>query len=121
MAFPRIVCALPFAAVLTSCTVAPRTVESFDYECKTYQRSATLTAKPIGGLDKSCQQQPGLCLPLLVGAGAVTAATTIISGSLVITGNVVFWLERQSRCNPNNGSARPAQTPAARPVEEALN
>lgn len=45
-----------------------------------------------------CENQG--CLVLIVGAGVVTAATVIVSGSVVIVGNIAYWLERQSSCRP---------------------
>ena len=43
-----------------------------------------------------CENQG--CIALIVGAGAVTAPTVIVSGSIVIVGNTAYWLERKARC-----------------------
>ena len=37
-------------------------------------------------------------LPGMVSAGATAAASAIVSGSIVIVGNVVYWFEKQGRC-----------------------
>jgi len=37
-------------------------------------------------------------MALIVSAGIVTAATVIVSGSIVVVGNVASWLERKARC-----------------------
>jgi hypothetical protein len=37
---------------------------------------------------------------MLVAMGAVTAASAVVSGSIALVGNVVYWFERQGRCNP---------------------
>jgi hypothetical protein len=49
----------------------------------------------------------------LVAVAAVTGlASTVVSGSIAIVGNVVYWLERQGHC----GGSAPATAPApARP------
>lgn len=36
-------------------------------------------------------------LPGMVSAGATAAASAIVSGSIVIVGNVVYWFEKQGR------------------------
>lgn len=116
---PRSTTFVAIAAVaafeLGGCAVSPRTVQTYDAECQTYQRSATLTARPLQGLDGSCMRQPGLCVPMLVTAGVVTAATTVISGSVVIVGNVVYWLERQAGCKtpPAEPAPQPPQASSA--------
>ena len=38
------------------------------------------------------------CVALLVAAGVVSAATAVVSGSVVVTGNVVYWLEEKGSC-----------------------
>ncbi|MBC8057084.1 MAG: hypothetical protein H7Y61_10945, partial [Rhizobiales bacterium] len=45
-----------------------------------------------------CENQG--CAALVVGAIAVTTATVIVSGSIVVVGNIVYWLERRARCRP---------------------
>jgi hypothetical protein len=35
---------------------------------------------------------------LLAAAGATAEASAVISGSIVIVGNVVYWFEKQGRC-----------------------
>jgi len=46
----------------------------------------------IGG----CQNQS--CLAMILAVGATTAASVIVSGSIVIVGNIAYWLERQATC-----------------------
>jgi hypothetical protein len=38
------------------------------------------------------------CAAFLVIVGAVAAASMVVSGSIVIVGNVVYWLEKQGKC-----------------------
>lgn len=38
------------------------------------------------------------CVALLVAAGATAAASAVISGSIVVVGNVAYWFEKQGRC-----------------------
>jgi hypothetical protein len=38
------------------------------------------------------------CVELLVLAGVVSAATFVVSGSIAVVGDVVYWLEAKSQC-----------------------
>jgi hypothetical protein len=35
---------------------------------------------------------------MILAVGATTAASVIVSGSVVIVGNIAYWLERQATC-----------------------
>lgn len=73
----------------------PNTTTIYNEKCQTYQRHMTLEVQQIGTL-AGCQGEA--CAGALVAFGAVSAATAIVSGSIVIVGNVVYWLEEQGRC-----------------------
>ena len=88
---------------LASCIVVPQTQSVYDPECKTQTRQITLEAAYVGGFH-SCAGDG--CLAMLAAYGFVTAASVVVSGSIAIVGNVVYWLERQGRC------LRPAASPA---------
>ena len=40
------------------------------------------------------------CAYFLVGIGAVVATTAVVSGSVVVVGNTVYWLEKRGKCPP---------------------
>jgi hypothetical protein len=88
---------------LGGCIVVPQVHEVYDPECRILTRQMTLEAAYLGGFH-ACAGEG--CLALLTAAGAVTAASAVVSGSIALVGNVVYWFERQGRCNP-----RPAATP----------
>ncbi|MBI4998163.1 MAG: hypothetical protein HZC22_14975 [Rhodocyclales bacterium] len=92
-------CTLPWlcAALLPSCIVVPRTVEVYDPECQVVARHMDLQAVQIGYISR-CSNQG--CAALIVAAAATVTATAIISGSIVVIGNTVYWFEKQGRCNP---------------------
>ena len=62
---------------------------------KTSAASDRLEVQQIGTLS-SCQGEA--CAGALVAFGAVSAATAIVSGSIVIIGNVAYWLESKGQC-----------------------
>ena len=102
------------AAVLlltaSACIVVPQTREVYDPECRILTRHMTLKAAYVGGF-QACAGEG--CLAMLTAAGAVTAASAVVSGSIALVGNVVYWFERQGRCNPRPAAKPPAAASAA--------
>lgn len=85
------------AALLSSCIVVPRTIEVYDPECQVVARHMDLQAVQIGYISR-CSNEG--CAALIVAAAATVTATAIISGSIVVIGNTVYWFEKQGRCKP---------------------
>lgn len=83
------------AALLSACVVVPRTEIVFDDDCKVLRRTMVLDVQQIGVFG-GCSNDG--CATLLVGAGVVAAASAVVSGSIAVVGNVVYWLERQGQC-----------------------
>lgn len=83
------------AALLAGCIVVPQTREVYDADCRVLTRQVTLETAVLGGF-QSCVGDG--CIALLATMGVVTAASVVVSGSIAIVGNVVYWFERQSRC-----------------------
>jgi hypothetical protein len=82
--------------LLQGCVVVPRTREVYDSECRTLTHQMTLEAAVLGGF-QSCSGDG--CVAMLAAMGAVTAASAVVSGSIALVGNVVYWFERQGQCN----------------------
>jgi hypothetical protein len=82
---------------LAACIVVPQTREIYDSECRTMTRQVTLQTAVIGRF-AGCSNDG--CAALLVATGAVTAASAVVSGSIALVGNVVYWFERQGNCAP---------------------
>ena len=87
---------LLFAALLQACVVVPRTTTVYDEDCRIHMRQMVLDVEQVGFFG-GCVNQG--CVALLVGAGVVTAATAVVSGSIAVAGNIVYWFERQGQCN----------------------
>jgi hypothetical protein len=79
----------------TGCVFAPRTIAVYDPDCQITSRQMILQAEqmPVMG---HCRGEE--CGAMLVVFGAVSAATAVISGSIVVVGNVVYWFEKQNQC-----------------------
>ena len=84
-------------AVLQACVFLPSTIEIYDPECKVVAKQMTLQAVQVAAIG-GCQNQS--CVAMILAVGATAAASAIVSGSIVIVGNIAYWLERQSTCRP---------------------
>ena len=80
---------------LQACVYLPSTIEVYDPECQIVAKHMTLQEVQLAAM-VSCQNQS--CVAMILAAGATTAASVIVSGSIVIVGNIAYWLERQSTC-----------------------
>jgi hypothetical protein len=80
--------------LLAACVVVPRTETVFDDECKVMRRQMTLDVHQIGTFGRCANDG---CATLLVATGVVAAASAVVSGSIAVVGNVVYWLERQGQ------------------------
>jgi len=84
-----------FAANLVACAFVPKVDHKQKYarNCEMYTKELTLDAVSLGGLDcggnSSC----------VVVASLVPVTTFLVSGSIVLVGNTVHWLEYQGSCD----------------------
>lgn len=80
---------------LPACIFVPRTTAAYDAACRIEAKQMTIEVAQLGSFG-GCQGKG--CVELLVGAGAVAAASAVISGTIVVAGNIVYWLEKEGRC-----------------------
>ena len=83
------------ALLLQACVFVPRTTTKFDEDCHILARHMTMEPVQIAQLSSCTNSQ---CTEFMVIAGITAAASAVISGSIVIVGNVVYWMEKQGRC-----------------------
>jgi hypothetical protein len=76
--------------------ILPRTTEIYNADCKFIAKHFELEQVYVAALGGCKDEQ---CVGLLVFAGAVTAVSAVISGSIVVVENVVYWLEKPDDCN----------------------
>jgi hypothetical protein len=91
----RLAAIIAAALLLTACVIVPVTVDAYDPACRTVARQMTLQPVQLAAI-QGCSNQG--CAALLAVAGATAAASLVVSGSIAIVGNVVYWLEKQGRC-----------------------
>jgi aconitase A len=88
--------AVAFACALSSgCVMVPVTVENYDADCRIVTHHMELQTVQVGAI-ASCNNQS--CAALVIAAAGVTAASAIISGSIVVIGNAAYWAERRTGC-----------------------
>ncbi|HEU0202694.1 MAG TPA: hypothetical protein VFR86_19960 [Burkholderiaceae bacterium] len=81
--------------LLQGCIVVPRTVETYDPACRIVAREMLLDVVQVGGF-AHCHGEG--CATLLVAMGVVTATSAVVSGSIAVVGNIVYWFERRGQC-----------------------
>ena len=80
-------------ALLSGCIVTPRTVHDSDHgDCRLVTRKWELETSMVGA--GACTNEA--CVAALLALPVVSGA---ISGSIVIVGNTLHWLEAQGRCS----------------------
>ena len=80
---------------LAACVVVPQTVYRPNPGCRTVERSMELQAVQLAWI-QGCSNEG--CAVLLAAAGVTAAASAVVSGSIAVVGNIVYWLERQGNC-----------------------
>jgi hypothetical protein len=83
------------AALLQACVYVPRTTEVYDSDCRIASKQMVLEPVQIAAI-AGCSNDG--CVALLLAAGATAVASAVISGSIVVVGNVAYWFEKQGRC-----------------------
>lgn len=80
---------------LVACAFVPKVEHSQTYakNCEMYTKEFTLDAISLGGLD--CGGNTS-CVAV---AGLIPITTFLVSGSIVLVGNTVHWLEYQGSCD----------------------
>lgn len=81
--------------LLQACVFVPRTVEVYDTGCQIKSKQMYVEPVVIGDF-LDCSDET--CARYLVALGAVAATSVVVSGSIVIVGNAVYWFEKQGRC-----------------------
>lgn len=81
--------------VMGGCVYLPRTTTTYDDKCQYMKRQMNLEVHQVGVIT-GCSNES--CAAALVVFGAITAVSVVVSGSVMVVGNVVYWLEKQGHC-----------------------
>ena len=97
-------CALTFLSVslLSSCVVKPEFTESYDEKCTITKQRVELTVEELElfkGLQCSSNHEcKAEFLAHVTGAALILPVSAIVSGSIAVVGNSIFWLKEQGQC-----------------------
>ncbi|MCK5603963.1 hypothetical protein KAR91_18900 [Candidatus Pacearchaeota archaeon] len=92
----RNICILIFIIfTLQSCVVLPKTVED-ESNCELYTKQITLEMKAIPDFTYISGCHDEICLLLLFAPVTVSA---VVSGSIMLAGNTIHWIEKEGRCD----------------------
>ena len=83
------------AIVLGGCVFYPLTTMEYDPECNAIQKHMSLTSTQVEAFI-GCHDRG--CVELLALAGVISATSFVISGSIAVVGDVVYWLEARQQC-----------------------
>ena len=91
--------------LLIGCVYVPKQVTQYDEECNIELKKYVLTRTDIHptqvyiGINR-CSDEACVALFLggIVGYSLIGPVSALVSGSIVITGNTIHWLERQGQC-----------------------
>jgi len=81
--------------VVQGCIFVPVTTQTQEQGCRGVTRQMKLQPVQIATLGR-CRGDE--CAAVLVIAGAAAATSAVVSGSIVVVGNAVYWLEKQGAC-----------------------
>ena len=94
------------------CVYAPQLVTRYDEDCGIELRHMQLTVEQIGLIRPGDRCSGKDCLDLLAAQLLLVPASAVISGSIVLAGNTLFWMQKQGQCLASPRPA-PAATQAA--------
>lgn len=95
MRLPLAMSALSLLA--SGCVFYPKTVEYYDPVCEIRARQMQLKSEVIDGMCAASTHQEAAVGCLAVALG-VTAGSAVVSGSIVVAGNTMYWLEKRGKC-----------------------
>ncbi|HEU5295491.1 MAG TPA: hypothetical protein VFU71_11950 [Burkholderiaceae bacterium] len=75
--------------------MSPKVVHYYDQDCQIMARRVELDITHAQAVE-SCSNQE--CVAQALGGVVAFAASAVVSGSIAVVGNAVYWLERTSNC-----------------------
>ncbi|MDP2561083.1 hypothetical protein [Psychrobium sp. 1_MG-2023] len=93
---------LSSALLLSACVVQPNVVNNYDERCHVVKKKVELSVEQLeffGALDcsdgRDCKD---VFISEILGSAVVFPVSAIVSGSIALVGNTVFWLQEQGQC-----------------------
>ena len=89
--------------LLSSCVFSPQVSRDQHYaeNCRMFTKKLTLAVEPISGNGSCAANSHETAAACLMFFGVIVPVGTLVaSGSLVVAGNILHWLEYQGACKP---------------------
>ena len=83
---------LPILLLLSSCAFRPVAVDHYDRDCRIHYKQFTMKQNSLAAQVQYCQNEGCIAALLTIPLQA------IVVGSMVVAGNVVFWMEKEGTC-----------------------
>ncbi len=88
--YQMIIMVIAASVFVSSCVVYPKKVEFYDPECEIIVKKLTLKVEMTQNICSFEEE----CLMIL----GISAASAVVSGSIVVIGNTIYWLEKVGKC-----------------------
>lgn len=82
-------------AMLQACVFVPVTKTVYDTDCQVTSKHMELEPVQVAAINH-CNHDT--CVAILAAASVTAVASAVISGSIMVVGNVVYWFEKQGQC-----------------------
>ena len=95
MQLPSAITAAVASTLASACVIVPVTTTDYDADCQVVRHHMELQAVQVAAINHCTNQGCGV---VVIAALGVTAASAIVSGSIVVIGNMAYWAERRAGC-----------------------
>jgi len=93
----KVLIALLFTSLISGCAFYPKTQQTeAEGACDLYFKKLTMDVASSRIECHGGGNSAGTCIIL---AGVVAGGTAVVSGSIVLVGNTLHWLEKQGKCD----------------------
>lgn len=99
MAKPLLLLSTLLCVGLTGCIVKPNFESSYNSECNITQKRITLSVEQVAEFDaRNCNEEhecKAAIVTQFVTAGLSLPVSAVISGSIALVGNTLYWLQEE--------------------------
>lgn len=103
MNISKVLLSIIFSLLLCSCAVMPEFTEKFDKKCQKVQKKVELTIEQTAMFDDLECSNKGDCKAMflgnIIGSVIVFPVSAIISASIAVVGNTIYWVEEYGQCS----------------------
>jgi len=94
----RTIAIIALSLFISGCVYYPRKIEYYDAQCDITVKKLVLETKEMKDACASPDSSDPEGKTCLAGIASLSAMSAIVSGSIVVVGSTVYWLEKEGRC-----------------------